>query len=69
MPRGTSHVLDGLLVVDRRGGLELRIDGGGAWRLDADGHATTFVGRRVRIEGVRSGFDLLDVSSITDLGA
>ena len=67
MPRGTSHVLDGLLVEDGRGGLELRIDGGGTWRLDAVGRARSLIDRRVRVEGVRSGFDLLDVAVIEPL--
>ncbi len=64
MPRGTSHVLEGLLVADRRGGLILRTDGGGTWRLDAADEARLLIDRRVRVAGVRSGFDLLDATRV-----
>jgi len=39
------------------------MDDGGVWQLDVgwEWNARRSVGRRVTVEGVRSGFDLLDV--------
>lgn len=62
-------MIEGLLISNGHGGLELRIDQGGTWRLDAGAKAFALVGRRVVVEGVRSGFDLLDVTSVVELGA
>jgi hypothetical protein len=45
--------------------LILRRDDGGRWRLEADGDAEKLVGQRVRVMGVRSGFDILEVRRIT----
>lgn len=39
-------------------------DDGGRWRLDVGTRGHALVGKRVRVEGVRAGFDLLDVLSI-----
>lgn len=67
MPIGTHHVEIGWLNEDD-GHLVLRVDGGGRWRLDAGlilGWRTRrLVGKRVRVEGVRDGFDLLAVRTI-----
>jgi hypothetical protein len=63
MPLGTSHIEEGLLEIEQDR-LVLRLDGGGCWRLSADAAAYQLVGRRVRINGVRIGFDLLDVRSL-----
>lgn len=64
MPLGSRHDETGLLL---RGptGLVLRRDDGGEWRLDAPRRAARYAGRRVRIEGVRDGFDLLAITRIT----
>lgn len=63
MPLGSEHVEDGLLL--REGGwIVLRRDDGGRWRLDLARRHEELLGRRVRVEGVRSGFDLLDVRRI-----
>jgi hypothetical protein len=63
MPLGTSHTEIGVLL--REGGsLILQRDDGGRWRLDTDEAPETLLGLRVRIEAVRSGFDLLDVARI-----
>lgn len=53
------------LLLSEAGRLVLRRDDGGAWRLDADSTVKTLVGRRVRVQGVRGGFDLIDVRSVT----
>ena len=67
MPRGSRHDETGWLNEDA-GQLLLRRDEGGRWRLDVGfwlGWRTRkLIGRRVRIIGKRSGFDLLDVISI-----
>lgn len=63
MPLGSRHDEAGLLL--REGGaLILQRDDGGRWRLDADPASEALLGKRVRVIGVRSGFDLLDVATI-----
>lgn len=63
MPRGTHHDETGLLM--REGEfLVLQRDDGGRWRLDVGGRVDVLLGRRVRVQGTRSGFDLLDVRRI-----
>lgn len=42
----------------------LRLDDGGTYALDLDRNARTLFGRRVTIEGTRSGFDRIDVDWI-----
>lgn len=60
---GTDHTVTGLLMLDR-GEPVLEVDGGGTWRLQIGRNARRFVGYRVTIEGVRVGFDVLDVDLI-----
>lgn len=62
MPRGTRHTLTGTLRWTRLG-YALEMDGGGVWRLDLGTiwRLRRYVDRSVTVEGVRSGFDLLDV--------
>jgi hypothetical protein len=43
----------------------LQRDAGGRWRLDVDHGAERTLGQRVRVVGVRSGFDLLGVLRIS----
>lgn len=64
MPRGTRHRLTGRLMDSRRG-LMFQMDDGGEFALDADRSARKFLGLRVTIEGIRSGFDLIDVECIS----
>jgi len=63
MPLGKFYSEEGMLL-RQRGGLILQRDDGGRWRLDADLKFEHLLGSRVRVEGVRSGFDLLEVSRI-----
>ncbi|WP_082438924.1 MULTISPECIES: DUF5818 domain-containing protein [unclassified Sphingomonas] len=67
MPFGTLHIETGWLN-ENHGQLVLRVDGGRRWRLDVGPilawRARRLVGKRVRVEGVRDGFDLLDVGRI-----
>jgi hypothetical protein len=64
MPIGKFYVLEGLLL-RQRGRLILQLDDGGCWRLSADPEAAEkLLGSRVRVDGVRSSFDRLEVSRI-----
>jgi hypothetical protein len=63
MPRGSIHHETGLLL-EAEGWLVLRLDDGGEWRIDPDRPSCGYVGRRVAVEGVRSGFDWLTIRSI-----
>jgi hypothetical protein len=45
-------------------GLVLSLADGGVWALDTDANAKRFLGQRVIVEGVRSGFDRIDVAWI-----
>lgn len=60
---GTRYRLEGLLLTSDRG-LVLKIDDGGVWALDADPDHFAQAGRRVVVEGIRSGFDRIDVEWI-----
>lgn len=60
MPTGSRHRLVGLLLSSARGPL-LQLDDGGAYALDLDDEVRNLIGRRVVVEGIRSGFDRLDV--------
>jgi len=63
MPMGTRHQVTGVLLQSGHG-LVIEVDGGGQWILDADHRAPKLLGHRVIVEGVRSGFNMLDVDSI-----
>ena len=63
MPRGSRHDETGWLN-ENDGQLTLRRDAGGTWRLDAPQRARKLVGKRVRLEGFRAEFDLLEVKAI-----
>lgn len=63
MPLGSRHDESGLLLAEGRF-LILQRDDRGRWRLDAPLRAERYLGHRVRVTGVRSGFDLLDVEKV-----
>lgn len=63
MPLG-SYIQESGLLLQGGSGLILQRDNGGRWRLDAPRKAERLIGRRVTIEGKRSGFDLLDVHEV-----
>ena len=46
------------------GQLVLERDEGGTWRLDCVRQFRDLVGHRVRVRGIRAGFDVLDVPLI-----
>ena len=58
--KGARYRLEGLLLDSSRGPV-LQMDDGGVWALDTDADVRLMLGQRVTIEGVRSGFDRLDV--------
>ena len=58
--KGARYRLEGLLLDSRRGPV-LQMDDGGVRALDTDADVSLMLGQRVSIEGVRSGFDRLDV--------
>ena len=66
MPRGTQHELEGLLAWEGHD-LALFLDDGGRWRLDPKRGLEKLIGLRVRIAGVRSGFDLIAVQRFEKL--
>ena len=67
MPIGTRHRVTGRLLEARRG-LILEIESGGVYALGNDQGARRHLGTRVTVEGVRSGFERLDVDWIGPAG-
>lgn len=67
MPRGSHHVLTGVLR-SGRDCLELHVDGGGYWFIDPPswGKARGLIGKRVIVRGTRAGFNLMDATEIVD---
>ncbi len=63
MPIGTRLEVEGLLLEGHEG-LVLDVRDGGTWRLEAGWRARRLLGRRVRVTGIRDGFDLLAVQTI-----
>ncbi len=67
MSRGTHHEVVGMLLRDRHD-LVLDVRDEGTWRLDLGWRvmwrARRLIGFRVRVTGVRDGFDLLAVETI-----
>lgn len=62
MPRGTRHTLTGTLGWNERNRIHvLNMEGGGYWFVDMPGRTRHLIGREVTVEGMRSGFNLLDV--------
>lgn len=58
--------MEGVLLSDNRNPI-LRVDGGGEWRLDLSQSVRHLLGKRVRVVGVRSEFDMIDVVNIDPL--
>lgn len=69
MPRGTRHTLTGTLRRTQLGYV-LEIEGGGVWRLDLGTiwRIKRYMDRKIIVEGIRSGFDLLDVNTLKAVG-
>ncbi|MGS1018109.1 DUF5818 domain-containing protein [Allosphingosinicella humi] len=67
MPLGSHHAVVGILQ-EIGGCLVLRRDDGGRWRIDASRPLRKYIGKRVSVQGERSGFDWLVVRSIREVG-
>ncbi len=63
MPKGAKHIETGILRPSVWG-YSLETEGGGVWQLDITGSVSKYLGQRVTVEGIRSGFNLLDVHRI-----
>jgi hypothetical protein len=63
MTRGSIEHLEGTLIEGSPFPV-LRMAEGGQWRLDLNGRWRHLLGRRVRIRGRRSDFDMIDVTHI-----
>lgn len=63
MPLWTEHIETGRLAHER-GALVLLRDDGGRWRLETMIDVASLLGCRVRVSGVRCGFDVLDVTAM-----
>jgi hypothetical protein len=64
MAMGDWHVETGILQPGRWG-YSLAMDSGGVWQLYLTlWRRKRYLGRRVTVEGYRSGFDLIDVHRI-----
>ncbi len=62
MPRGTRHTLTGTLGWDARNRIYvLMMDGGGYWFAVMPWRSRRLIGREVTVEGVRAGFNMIDV--------
>ncbi|MBC2663205.1 hypothetical protein H7F50_15765 [Novosphingobium flavum] len=65
MPMGTRHTVTGILHWDDRQGLyRLDVATGGYWFAHLPRRARHLPGRKVTVEGIRSGFNLLTVRTI-----
>lgn len=65
---GTRYRLEGLLLMADRGPV-LQIDDGGVWALDLFPELRIHAGRRVLVEGIRTGFDRIDVEWLSPVPA
>lgn len=64
MTRGTRHIITGTLLPGIGHLYFLEVIGGGSWQLDMSRRHDRLIGHLVTVEGVRSGFDLLDVNRV-----
>jgi Protein of unknown function (DUF5818) len=63
---GTAHVIEGVLITGTTYPALLP-DGGGQWRLDLPRRFHSLSNTRVRVEDIRSEFDMLDVAKVVAL--
>ena len=63
MPLGSRHREEGVLLRDGNSVI-LQLDDGGRWRLEPSAEVEQDLGRRVQVEGVRSGFDVLTIEKL-----
>lgn len=65
---GTRYRLEGLMLIAERGAV-LQMDDSGVWALDIFPEQRIHAGRRVLVEGIRSGFDRIDVEWLSPVPA
>jgi hypothetical protein len=63
LPLGAAVDETGLVLQDGPR-IILRVDDGGEWQLDLRWRHGRPLGRRVRVKGTRSGFNLIDVDEL-----
>lgn len=63
MPLGATVQEAGLVLQDGHRTI-LRVDDGGEWQLDLRWRHGRPLGRRVRVKGKRSGFNVIDVDEL-----
>ncbi|MXP41588.1 hypothetical protein GRI75_08025 [Altererythrobacter soli] len=68
MPLGTSHTVEGVVRRPERMRFVIALFEGGEWELELSGRLPRYVDQAVTIEGIRSGFNRLDVVRIKPHG-
>lgn len=63
MPMGTLHTIKGIIRPGKRWYV-IAVHGGGEWELEIDGKVARYVDCDVVLEGVRTGFNRLEVVRI-----
>ena len=63
MPLGTLHTIKGFIRPGTRGHV-IAIHGGGEWELENDGKAVRYADCVVVLEGVRTGFNRIEIVRI-----
>jgi hypothetical protein len=63
MPLGTLHTIEGTIGRDKHNHV-LAVHGGGEWKLEHDRRLPKYVDASVTVEGVRTGFNRLEVVRI-----
>jgi Protein of unknown function (DUF5818) len=66
MSVGTTHIIEGVLITDTTNPVLLP-DAGDQWRLDLVRRFHSLSNMRVRVEDIRSDFDMLDVTKVVAL--
>lgn len=64
MPLGTLHTIEGVIRRKDRLRFVIVVHAGGEWELEPDGRVMRHIDRSVTIEGVRTGFNRLEVVRI-----
>lgn len=64
MPLGTLHTVEGIIKRKDRFRFVIAVRGGGEWELELSGRLMRYIDCPVTIEGVRTGFNRLEVVRI-----
>lgn len=63
MPLGTLHTIEGVIRREPKR-IVIEVNGGGVWELEPSRIVTRHIDQSVTLEGVRTGFDRLEVVRI-----